>query len=384
MIGTTIGTSGTATANMIAIGTQGTVQSNNSVKIGRGAMGTGGFNTAVGDFVTVTGTAGSNVVMGQNITVPTAALSNTFLGTAPTIGGTPSNSVTVGAQTNTNASQTTVVGSLAQGMSAGIVSVGYSANVGATGGSGVAVGNQANSGTGARNTVCGTLSTHTTTTDSTIVGYGSTTTGSGNANTICGANSSITNASATGCAILGQGSTITGAFARLILLGNGVTNGATDAIYTPTTLAASAAGTAVSWDASGRLHPNTSSIRYKRDVQPLSNTSRVLDIEPVTYAFQKGRCGCSDECLCDKREVGAIAEQVYQVLPEVVVMSTDPDTGLPRPESIQYERLCVYLIAEMKKQQYALVAHAKRLKLIEDFLSTLPDPVLTVPQDQTL
>lgn len=387
LVGAGISTAGTATTNMTAIGTQGSVQSNNSVKIGRGTMGTGGFNTAVGDFVTFNGTAGSTVAVGQNITIPTTTLSNTFIGTAPTIGGIPSNAVAVGAQTNVDATQVTVVGSLAQGRSPGVVSIGYGANTGATGGSGVAVGNQANSGTGARNTVCGTLSTHSTTTDSTIVGYGSTTIGSGIRNTICGANSSITNASATGCIILGQGSSITGAFPRCIILGDGVTNGAADSVFLPTTWAASAAGTAVSFDAgTGRLHPNTSSIRYKRDVKPLEGTSRVLDIEPVSYAFQKGRCGCHDECECGKREVGAIAEQVYEVCPEVVVMSKDPATGLPRPESIQYERLCVFLIAELKKQQYALVNHAKRLKLIEDYLSSLPDPPVegVTNQDQTL
>ena len=383
-VGNAITTGGAALSNVVAIGTQGAVGGSNSVKVGRGVQGTGASNTAIGDLVTITGTASSITAVGQNITVPTATVGATFVGTAPTIGATVNESVAVGYLTNTTVANATVLGSRSEGVGASITSVGWTTNVGATGGSGVAVGSTANSGTGARNTVVGTGSTHSTTTDSTIVGYGSTTIGSGVANSIFGANSSVTNAAATGCVVLGQGSVIPGAFARCIVIGNGVTGGASDAIYLPTTIAAVAAGTAVSFDASGRLHPNTSSIRYKRDVLPLDRTSRVLDVEPVSYAFQKGRCGCSDDCSCDKREVGAIAEQVYQVLPEVVVMSKDPDTGLDRPESIQYERLCVFLIAEMKKQQYALVQHAKRLKLIEDYLSSLPDPAPSGIQDATL
>lgn len=388
-VGNGINTGGAALSNVVAIGTQGAVGGSNSVKVGRGVQGSGGFNTSVGDFVTLTGTASSNVVMGQNITIPTATVGSTFIGTAPTITGTPSDSVAVGYLTNTSVANATVLGSRSQGVGASVTSVGWTTNVGATGGSGVAVGAQANSGTGARNTAVGTSATHSTSTDSTVCGFQATTVGSGASNSIFGAQSSITNASSANCAILGAFSNITGAFTNCTVLGSGATGAASNAVYLRTGLTTVAASTAVNYDTvTGRLFPVTSSIRYKRDVRPLENTSRVLDIEPVTYAFQKGRCGCSDECDgdCSKREVGAIAEQVWEVLPEVVVLSVDPETGMPRPESVQYDRLCIFLIAELKKQQYALVNHAKRLKLIEDYLSTLPDPIPSgvLNQDQTL
>lgn len=110
-------------------------------------------------------------------------------------------------------------------------------------------------------------------------------------------------------------------------------------------------GTAIGIDGSGNLVKSPSSARYKTNVEPLStDTSRVLDIEPRQFEYEE----TGDE------DTGLIAEEVEDLLPELVVYDDDG-----RPESVQYDRLGVFLAPEVRKNRERLAANSERVDELE-------------------
>lgn len=94
-------------------------------------------------------------------------------------------------------------------------------------------------------------------------------------------------------------------------------------------------GTALVWDA-GEVKTLTSSRRFKEnivDAPDLGGT--VYDLRPVFY---------NRKSKPDKTEFGLIAEEVFEVLPELVVLDKEG-----QPFSIDYSRLSLVLIQEIKK-----------------------------------
>jgi len=84
---------------------------------------------------------------------------------------------------------------------------------------------------------------------------------------------------------------------------------------------------------SGLIVKDTSSIRYKTNIEALSATERVLDLVPRSFEYKgSGQQG-----------VGLIAEEVEEVLPEVVTYDQEG-----RPESVRYNRLGVFLVPEVE------------------------------------
>jgi Chaperone of endosialidase len=92
---------------------------------------------------------------------------------------------------------------------------------------------------------------------------------------------------------------------------------------------------------SGRLGVLPSSVRYKKDIQPLNNRSRGLwQLRPVTFRYKQDP---------QERQYGLIAEEVARVYPELVVRG---DKG--EIESVQYHELIPLMLNEMQHQQAAL------------------------------
>jgi hypothetical protein len=92
--------------------------------------------------------------------------------------------------------------------------------------------------------------------------------------------------------------------------------------------------TAVHIHASGLLTKATSSRRYKDNIQDLDiNTNKIYDLRPVSFDWKSG----------GTRDFGLIAEEVSDILPELVVYNEDST-----PESVQYTSLSVLLLAELK------------------------------------
>lgn len=398
-----IGSSVTASnANAIALGRTSTASGSTAIAIGLGASsaatasiaigsganaGTGTANIAIGQTITVPGVTGIyNTCIGQLSTITSLGDQNISIGAGNSIAGdaTSDNNICIGPNitlTGNRADRIAIgraasagftdciaVGRGATASSSGSNALGPSSqavatNATALGGTSTAAANGSTAvgylsySVGSSGTVVGVSAATGTGANCTIIG-GNSTCGNGANNTILGASSSISSTS-TGCIILGDSSSITSARTNATLLGRGIlpANVTTDnSIYTPTTWATSAAGTAVSWDAAtGLLHPNSSSLRYKQDLQPLKEPERILKLQVHNYALKPGHCGCTlPECNglhCGRREVGAIAEEVAEILPELVVYSLNEETKHPQPESVLYDRLSLYLIEVVKSQQ---------------------------------
>ena len=93
----------------------------------------------------------------------------------------------------------------------------------------------------------------------------------------------------------------------------------------------------------GELYEETSSLKFKEKVEDIKiDTSKIYDIQPRTYIRKES----------DIEEIGFIAEEVNELIPEVVSFKNDA------PYSINYAKLVVPIITEMKK----LKAEIKELK----------------------
>jgi hypothetical protein len=114
------------------------------------------------------------------------------------------------------------------------------------------------------------------------------------------------------------GSTQTRAFVAGI---RGVTTGAADAIP-------------VLVDSNGQLGTVSSSIKYKENVERLTDSEVLYELDPVEFNY----IGQS------KRVIGLIAEEVEQVYPEMCVYDTDGSLL-----TVDYNRLSILLLSEVKK-----------------------------------
>ena len=124
-------------------------------------------------------------------------------------------------------------------------------------------------------------------------------------------------------------------------------------VYTPL---ATRTNRAVWMDAGGNMGQNTSSRRYKEDVEPAEvDVEAVLSLEPVTYH----RRGVDDP----KRELGLIAEDVPESLkPQLVIYDVERDEGgnpvstHRREDGIRYESTLVTMLLAVVRHQAAQIA----------------------------
>lgn len=90
-------------------------------------------------------------------------------------------------------------------------------------------------------------------------------------------------------------------------------------------------------DSAGQLGTVSSSIRYKKNVQPLGDFSdKIYGLEPVTFQ------DINDSAEIDR--YGLIAEQVHEVLPEMVIYN-----DLGQCETVRYSDLVPLMLNEIKK-----------------------------------
>ena len=109
-------------------------------------------------------------------------------------------------------------------------------------------------------------------------------------------------------------------------------NGGGTAIEMPA-LDGASTGTQINWT-SGVLHRFTSSKKYKKNIVDLDiDTSKIFDLRPVSF----------NDKATDQRCFGLIAEEVYEEMPELVVLENE------EPDAVTYSTLSVLLLAEVKK-----------------------------------
>jgi len=100
-------------------------------------------------------------------------------------------------------------------------------------------------------------------------------------------------------------------------------------------LGSAGSGTALVIDGSDEIIPSSSSVAYKDNVRTIeSDSSRVFDLTPRSFDWK--RDGLSD--------FGLIAEEVHEVMPEMVIYNKDGN-----PEAVKYDRLSVLLLMELHK-----------------------------------
>tara|TARA_Y100000592_G_C5433362_1_gene299500 strand:- start:447 stop:1352 length:906 start_codon:yes stop_codon:yes gene_type:complete len=109
-------------------------------------------------------------------------------------------------------------------------------------------------------------------------------------------------------------------------------------------------------NASGRVKANAfvsySSIRYKKDVEPLSSAvDTISKLQGVSYSWKD----------TGKKDFGFIAEEVGKVIPEIVEWSADPQYA----NTMDYTRIISFLVEAVKEQQKKIDILTERLDKID-------------------
>ena len=113
------------------------------------------------------------------------------------------------------------------------------------------------------------------------------------------------------------------------------------------------AGATVVVNTLGQLGVRSSSRRYKEDIRSMGDSSeRLLKLRPVTFQYKQ-----PDEKGQKPKQYGLIAEEVAQVMPELVVYNQKG-----QPEAIAYEALAPLLLNELKREHARADARAAGLR----------------------
>jgi hypothetical protein len=120
-------------------------------------------------------------------------------------------------------------------------------------------------------------------------------------------------------------------------------------------------GSPVVIDAYGHLGINTSSRRYKENIQSMGDASRgLMDLRPVTFHYKKPAADGSKPL-----QYGLIAEEVADVYPDLVVYKDG------QPNAVQYQLLPSMLLNEVQRQQAEIQRLEERLARLEAILTTV-------------
>jgi len=96
----------------------------------------------------------------------------------------------------------------------------------------------------------------------------------------------------------------------------------------------SSSGTTVVADGNGKLWKQSSSQRYKTNIEPLGvDTDAVLKLRPVRFQWKT----------TGQNDIGLIAEEVEQQLSDLVIYDNEG-----RPDAVKYDRVSLYLLAVVK------------------------------------
>lgn len=148
-----------------------------------------------------------------------------------------------------------------------------------------------------------------------------------------------------------------------VVIGSIPAKNTSDATFVANVHNSNVTGASVVVDTWGRLGITVSSKRYKDNIEKLSDdvSTKIYQLEPVTFSYKDDP---SKAC-----HYGLIAEQVYEVMPELVVMKQETETrtvsetrtdgtkyqrqiALPtgnKPHTVQYEKLIPLLLNEVIK-----------------------------------
>src|ERR1043166_3848580 len=116
-------------------------------------------------------------------------------------------------------------------------------------------------------------------------------------------------------------------------------------------------GIAVMIDGNGRLGTNTSSARYKDNIQPMDKASEaILSLQPVSFRYKKELDPAGIP------QFGVVAEQVEKVNPDLVARDDDG-----KPYTVRYEAVNAMLLNEFLKEHRK---NAEQEAMISELKST--------------
>ena len=226
-------------------------------------------------------------------------------------------------------------------------------NANTTGGYNTAIGFEAmnKNTTGTLNTAigAGALQTNVSSNNSTAVGFQALTACTGGNNTAVGyrALANVTSGNANIALGYDAGNNITTGINNIIIGNNGSSSdssviriGASQTtcyiagIYGVTV----SGGTQVYIDSAGQLGTVTSSRRYKENITPVINHDKLMQLEPVQFTYK-----VDNE---KRKQYGLIAEDVYEIYPELVVHNNKGEI-----ETVRYDQLHALLLKGLQSQQ---------------------------------
>jgi len=114
-------------------------------------------------------------------------------------------------------------------------------------------------------------------------------------------------------------------------------------------------GTAVVADANGKLWKQSSSLRYKHNITdlPLAGDA-VLDLRPVSFEWNS----------TGEADIGLIAEEVEQLLPDLVIRD-----AAGQPDGVRYDKVSLYLLGVVKNQSEKLASQNAQLATQEEHIA---------------
>ena len=142
-------------------------------------------------------------------------------------------------------------------------------------------------------------------------------------------------------------------------------------------------GAAVLVSSTGQLGVQSSSHKYKKDIHPMGDASAALmKLKPVTFRYKYEPEGDQNP-----PQYGLIAEDVDEVMPELVVRDEDG-----RPATVAYHVLPSLLLNEYQKQQNLLVEtrhqmagvesrYSKELALLRDELAARDKQLVSIQSE---
>lgn len=130
-------------------------------------------------------------------------------------------------------------------------------------------------------------------------------------------------------------------------------------------------GVMVIIDSAGQLGTVSSSLRFKQDVADMGEaSSRLSELRPVTFHYKAHPDG--------PLQYGLIAEEVEQVMPELVVRDA---TG--QPETVAYHELPAMLLNELQKQHAQIESQKAQIAELRRIVQALIDERITVKERVT-
>lgn len=122
-------------------------------------------------------------------------------------------------------------------------------------------------------------------------------------------------------------------------------------------------------DNTGYVGYLSSSIRYKKDIEELSDISWLYDLRPVTYRYKTSNS-------VDK-EIGLIAEEVLKVNPQFVSLN---DKG--EPETVTYSQLVTPLLKAVQDQKATIDGLKSENEMLRERLEKLENAILSLTKEQ--